>query len=289
MYDKTVRRRRAALALLVACAVGLLTLSFGGSAGSGVGAVQRGFLEALSPVQDGASRALKPVRDLFGWFGDTADAKKQRDGLRSDLRRTRRELVVAQAAARQNAAARKLVGLDDQATLNEMGPRTARVTVRSPTVWYSTIQIDKGTGDGVRVGQPVVTGDGLIGTVTTAVGRAAVVTLISDHTSGVSAQIAASGLTGVVQSDVGNPGELLLRFIRRGDRVRVGQQVVTSGSRSSRVESLFPAQIPIGTVSRVDDTELDLYQTVHVKPFARLRRVDFVQVLTRPKTAPVLP
>ena len=37
---------------------------------------------------------------------------------------------------------------------------------RSPTVWYSTVTIDKGSGDGVRINDPVVNGDGLVGRVT---------------------------------------------------------------------------------------------------------------------------
>ena len=36
-------------------------------------------MEVLAPIQEGANRALKPFRDLFGWFGDTLDAKEERD------------------------------------------------------------------------------------------------------------------------------------------------------------------------------------------------------------------
>ena len=82
MYDKTVRRRRAVLGLLLASSLILLTVYFGESAGGGLHSVQRGVLQVVSPIQEGASRALKPVRDLFGWFGDTIHAKSQRDQLR---------------------------------------------------------------------------------------------------------------------------------------------------------------------------------------------------------------
>ena len=57
---------------------------------------------------------------------------------------------------------------------------------------------------------------------------------------------------------------------------------MTSGTKSSRLDSLFPPGIPIGTVTKADPEELNLYQRVHVKPFADMRRLDFVQVLTRP-------
>jgi rod shape-determining protein MreC len=283
VYDKTVRRRRAVLLLLVACSLILLTAYFGESAGSPLHSVQRGFLEVVSPVQDGASRALKPARDLFGWFGDTLDAKKQRDQLRKELQQTRGEAIVNAAAARQNRTLSKLVGLDDSLSLGAMNPVTGRVIGSSPTLWYATVTIDKGTGDGVRVDQPVINGDGLVGTITSATSNAAIVTLITDHTSGVSARVNESGVAGVVQPAVGDPNDLLMQYIRHGDRIDTGQTVVTAGSRSSRFESLFPPGIPVGRVTKVDNQEVDVFQRVHVKPFARLRDLDVVQVLTDPQ------
>ena len=97
MSDKTVRRRRAVLLLLVVLSLILLTAYFGEASNGRLHSVQRGFLTVVSPIQDGANKALKPVRDLFGWFGETADAKSQRDQLRKQVDRLRRELAAVQA------------------------------------------------------------------------------------------------------------------------------------------------------------------------------------------------
>ena len=88
MYDKTVRRRRAVLVLLVVLSLLLLTAYFGEAPGGRLHGVQRAFLTVVSPIQDGANKALKPVRDLFGWFGETLHAKSQRDQLRTAGRQT---------------------------------------------------------------------------------------------------------------------------------------------------------------------------------------------------------
>ena len=100
VYDKTVRRRRAVLALLVVLSLVLLTAYFGEAPGGRLHGVQRGFLTVVSPIQDGANKALKPVRDLFGWFDDTLHAKSQRDELRKQVDRLRAELVDDQAEKR---------------------------------------------------------------------------------------------------------------------------------------------------------------------------------------------
>ncbi len=88
MHDKkTIRRRRATLALLVVVSLILLTAYFGESPSSPLHSVQRGIVQVLSPIQEGASKALKPVRDIAGWFSSTFHAKAQRDQLRKQGRR----------------------------------------------------------------------------------------------------------------------------------------------------------------------------------------------------------
>jgi rod shape-determining protein MreC len=65
--------------------------------------------------------------------------------------------------------------------------------------------------------------------------------------------------------------------------LRTGDSVVTAGTTSTRLPSPFPRGILIGTVSRIDEGEGELDRRIHVKPAADLRRLDFVQVLTRPQ------
>src|SRR3954451_7371220 len=96
MHDKAVRRRRAVLVVLVAASLILLTAYYGESSDGRLHSVQRGAMGMLSPIQEGASRVLKPFRDLFGWFGDTMDAKDQRDAFRKERNYYRDQLAAAQ-------------------------------------------------------------------------------------------------------------------------------------------------------------------------------------------------
>jgi rod shape-determining protein MreC len=285
--NKVVRRRRAALAVFVALSLVLLTAWFGESAGGVLHAFPRGAQAAFAPIETGADRALKPVRDLFGWVGDSFDAKSQNKQLKSEVQSLRSQLAEADTAKRDAAELRGIVGLGRQDGFPQgTSPVTARVIARSPTVWYSTVKIDRGSSDGVRVDQPVIASGGLAGKVTNVTGGTAEVTLITDASSAVSAQIVPDGASGIVQPEVGNPKKLLLDFVEKGKRVSAGTTVVTSGFRSSRVESLFPRGIPVGKVTNADLQEIELYQRVTIEPFADLRRLDYVQVL-RKRGAPL--
>ncbi len=284
MYDKTVRRRRAVLGLLVACSLILLTAYFGESGGGALHGVQRGTSEVLNPVQEGASRALKPVRDLFGWFGDTIAAKGQVKDLRAERDRLRTQALDSERLEADNAKLSRLLELDGALGLADYAPKTGRVIFQSPTVWYAKIRVDKGSDDDVRVGQPVINEEALIGRVTDVIGGSAQVTLITDQTMKVPARAGRRGVFGVVEpSSVGNPTDLVMRFVPPGARVRPGDRVLTRGTEpDDERESLYPPGLPIGEITRIENEGTDT-QEIHLRPFADMRSLDFVQILTRPR------
>ena len=274
------------LALLVGCSIVMLTGYFGESTGGPLHRFQSGVQTILSPIEAGASRAFQPIRNLAGWFGDVFDAKGENEELKKDLADTRTQLAQAQTLVRDDAELRKLVGLPQQEGFPDTERVTARVIWKSPTAWYSTIQINQGSDQGIKRNQPVITGDGLIGKVTQVSGGIAVVTLITDAESSVSAQIQPDGAHGIIQPSVGDPNDMRLRFIQKGHPVKEGATVVTSGFASGKLDSIFPRGIPIGRVTKVSSDELQLYREVRIKPFADFRRIGYVQVLTSRQKQP---
>lgn len=282
MYKKSVRRRRLVLLLLVAASIALLTTQFRETADGALNALQRGIVEAVAPLQKGASQALKPARDLVNWFGDVFDAKSENERLKRQVEELQAEVAALSTAAKDNSELKQMVGLGDSAEYPQ-GYRavTARVIARSPTVWYSTVTIDKGSDDGVKRDQPVVGGAGLVGRITVVASNSAQVTLITDHRSAVSAQIVPDGPTGIVKPAVGDPEDLILDFVERGQKVRAGAMLITAGWRSGSLGSFFPRGIPIGRITESGEGEAKLYQRAHLKPFAELRTTDVIQVLEK--------
>ena len=273
------------LALLVGVSLILLTVYFGESPSSPLHTVQRGIVEALSPIQEGASKALKPVRDVAGWFSDTFHAKSQRDQLVKEVQTLRAENAKLQLAVIQNAQLQKEVGLDNSIGISSYQPVGAHVISRDPTLWYATVELDKGSSDGVRMDDPVVGDGALVGKVSTVGPTFSIVTLITDHSYAVTAQVQDQyGDTGVLVPAVGNPNQMLLQYLPPHAPISVGQQVVTAGFKSGPLDSLYPPGIPIGQVSNANQNELLNNRQVQVNPAADLRHLDAVQILTRAGT-----
>lgn len=278
MYRKQVRRRRAVLTLLVLGSFLLLSVTYGQSSGG----LQQGVSTIFGPLQTVADRALKPARDLVGWFDKTFEARGENSRLRDELAEARAAAVAGQEALQENAQLRKLVQLDRGPALAAGGfePVTGRVVARSPTFWQSAITIDLGSGDGVRVDDPVVSGGGLVGQVAAVQGGTSQVRLLIDHASAVSGKVLPAGVQGVVRPELGDPEDLVLDFLDSTRKVRRGQTVVTSGWRARGLASLFPPGLPIGEVTEASIVEQEASQQVHLRPYADLANLDIVQVLT---------
>jgi rod shape-determining protein MreC len=266
------------LALLILGSFVLLTLTYSrGSTG-----FQRGVSAVFAPLQEVTDRALKPARDLVDWFDETFEARGENGRLREELATARAQAVAGREALQENAQLRKLVGLDRSPAIafSAFEPVIGRVIARSPTEWRSSVTIDLGSDDGVRVDDPVVAGAGLVGRVTSVAGGSSQVTLLTDHASAVTAKVVPPGIQGLARPEVGNPEQLILDFIDSTRRVHGGQAVVTSGWRAGDVASHFPAGLPIGEVTRAPVVQQEAQQKVDIRLYADLPNLDLVQVLT---------
>jgi rod shape-determining protein MreC len=279
VHDKSVRRRRAVLALLVVLSLLLLTAYFGESSEGGLHSVQQGFLTVVTPIENGASKALKPVRNLLNWFSETLHAKSQRDALLSQTERLRHQLVNNEAEKRGYKELLALFHLD-QLGVSDYRPVTADVIVKTPNIWYQTVSIDAGSSSGIQVNDPVINGEGLVGKVQTVASDGAIVELITNPSMGVSARVGTSNATGVVQPKVGEPASLILQYLPAGAQANQGEYVVTSGTVAPPDYSLYPAGLIIGQVTATG--EEGGYPVVDVHPTVNLHALDTVQVLTAP-------
>jgi rod shape-determining protein MreC len=288
MYRRQVRRRRAVLVALIVLSLILLSSHFSESESGPLHTIQRGVSAVLTPIGEGAERALKPARDLINWFDETFEARGENEALREEVAELRAQVAEAQSAVGQNEEYEKLLDIDGSAAVGGFDPVTARVIGRSPTVWFSTVTIDEGSSSGIERNDAVINGDGLVGRIREVAGNSAQVELITDPDSAVSARVP-DGPTGILAPVAGDPEDLQLDFIDDEQEIAENDILVTAGWSNSVISSAYPPEIPIGRVSEADSGELEEFQRIHVTPFANLRELDYVQVLTGGADRPGVP
>jgi rod shape-determining protein MreC len=266
------------LALLIVGSFALLTITYG----QGSNGVQRGVTAVFSPISSILDRALKPARDLINWVDETFDARGRNHKLEEELEVARKQAVGGKAALAENAEYRALLKLDKSGAIpSGYETVTGRVIGLSPTVWFSDVMIDVGSGDGVGLNDPVVNGQGLVGQVTAVTGSTSKVRLISDHSSAVAVRVVPTGIQGIVKPTVGEPNRLVLSFLNSDKHVHKGESVVTAGWHDGEgIESHFPPNIPVGELIKASIFEQEAQERANVRPYAELRNLNTLQVLT---------
>ena len=136
-----------------------------------------------------------------------------------------------------------------------------------------TITINQGARDGVEIGMPVITGQGLIGRIMDVSANAARVLLITDRDSAVSARLQSSRVQGSVRGQLS--GNLRMTMIPLGDVIQVGDLVITSGLGGN-----FPPDIVIGVVTSIRQFEFELFQEAEVTSLNNFDTLEFVLVMT---------
>ena len=128
----------------------------------------------------------------------------------------------------------------------------ARIISKDTGNWYDTFMINRGSNDGIRVDNNVISGKGLVGIVTEVGSNWATVRAIIDDSSYVSVMTVGTDDNCVVTGDLELIDEGKLRFSQlydKDDKVTVGERIVTSNISDKYVEGLF--------VGYVSELELD--------------------------------
>lgn len=265
---------------LVLASLVLITLTFRSDDDGPLAGVHSAASTVLRPFAVGAERIAQPFRDAYSWTDSLLDARSEAEELRAEVRELRQEAIQSRFALQENEYLRRQLDFVD-------GPRfdedfefvTAEVIGRPGGAFQQAIVIAAGSDNGVRVEDPVVTADGLVGTVTRVFPREARVQLLIDQEAAASAVDVRTGAQGIVRHASGTRETLVLDRVRKRDVVRRGDRIVTAGWRSDGLSSIFPKGIVIGVVTSVGRTDTDFFQQVQIDPYVDFGDLDAVAVL----------
>jgi rod shape-determining protein MreC len=248
----------------------LITIYFREPVGGGLHGVQSAGATVLRPFEVGAERVARPFRDAYGWFSGVLHAKSENGRLRREVDTLGAQAIQNANAAQQNARLKALLRYVSSPQFPKNYEYVATDVInRPPSELAQQIGIAAGSSSGIRLNDPVVNADGLVGKITHVASHSAEVTLLTNPNNGVSALDLATHATGLVGIGPGR-GTLIVDRVSKSQNVLPGDLIVTQGWRSGKLSSLYPAGIPIGVVSSASQNDVDLYWQVQLHP-----RVDF--------------
>jgi len=264
------RRARLLLALLIAVAIALITIDFRSGEDGGLDRLRGVTTAVLRPIQDGVGVLARPFGEGAGAISDLFSVRSENRELRARVAVLEERRRVFDDLERENAELRALMAIADRTELDTVA---ARVVALAPSNFEWTITIDVGSNDGVERGMPVIDGDGLVGRVIQVTSDASRVLLAIDPSFSAAAHGARNGEVGVLDGRGGDP--MVFRLLDPAAVVEVGDAVTTSSYQGG----VFPAGIPIGTVSQVAEGGSPLTREVQVNPYVDFTRLQHVLVV----------
>lgn len=270
------RRTRVVLGALVAVALLLITID----ARDGTASPVRG-LHAIGNAVFGTGEVLvgsvsRSVAGLFRNAGSGSGSHAKIAALEQEVLRLRAELSQTQLSESQYAQLSSLLALAGRGGYRIVA---ANVIAAGPA-YEETVTIDAGSADGIKPGETVLNGSGLVGTVTSAGSHTATVLLDTDAASKVGVRVAGTGeygmVTGSGQSRSG-PSALSLQVFDANAVVRPGEQLVTLS-----VGGRYMPGVPVGVITRVLVSSNGLTKAALVRPFANDGALGVIGVVIAP-------
>jgi rod shape-determining protein MreC len=248
----------------------LLALSASSRPG-GFGHPWRGlFMEAAGPVERLVATTVTAAGDFWRAYFFLVDLRKENQELRKLLDDQARQIVELGENRAAVARLNSLLGLREAYPHILMKP--ARILAWDPGPWFRSVTINLGDRDGLVRDQAVIHAQGVVGRVMETSPHYARVLLATDFSSSIDAFVQRSRAPGILSGEGGS--RMTLKYVRKDEDVRPGDQVVTSG-----LDGFFPGGLALGTVSRVSRQGPGLFMEVEVRGQAPLDRLEEVLVL----------
>jgi rod shape-determining protein MreC len=284
-------RRRAVVAALVLVSLALITVYFRESDGGRLHGVQGAASTVLEPFQVGATKVAQPFRDAYGYFSDLVHAKSRVDRLERQNAQLRQQSNRLAVALQENDRLRRIAKYKATPRFPDGYKLVSAEVIAQPQNQYDqTLTIAAGANDGLRRDSAVVDPDGnLVGKVSLAYSRTALVTLLTDETIAVAARDPATAAKGLVKPAQGGDSTMILDRVEKDEVVREGDNIITSGFKWRDLSSLYPPGISIGWVRSTSSVDTENYKTVQVTPYADFSNLDSVVVVVSPPKARGLP
>lgn len=223
-----------------------------------------------TPVETGLAKVHRATTGLWSIYLDWKNVRAENARLRNEVQRLRVEALRVSEIDEENDRLRRLLALRQRLPLTTL---SAEIIGREWGGWVRSLTVNRGRGDKIPRLAPVISPDGLVGRVVDVRAGAAVIQVLSDPASTVSAHVVRTRTLGIVE---GEPrGTIRFRYMARdGGGLQLNDLVTTSG-----LGGLFPRGIPIGRVASIDNRGSALFHYATLTPLVDFARVDDVLVL----------
>jgi rod shape-determining protein MreC len=253
--------------VFVLLALGIVGLALGGY----LTPLSRVVINPIVSAQTWLAKRYQAVQSLITQPDDVTTLRQKNAELEAENSHLQTQIIELQQQVTEAQLLSTLVDYERKHVENQY--TSASVISRDVSPFMHYVIINKGSDEGLRKGMPVITNQGLVGSIAAVTAGAARVQLINDPGSSIDVILEQSGEEAVLNGQI--TGEIQLDMIRQDASIQPGDLVLTSGLGGN-----YPANIVIGQVVTVRNEASELFQTASVQPAADFSQLEIVLIIT---------
>jgi rod shape-determining protein MreC len=274
MKSNTPRSMQLIVILLVT--VGIVGLALGGY----LTPLSRVVVNPVISAQTWLAKRYQAIQSLITQPEDITSLRQKNNQLESENARLQQQIIELQQQVSEAQLLSILVDYERRHVENEY--IAAAVIARDISPFMHYVIIDRGSDDGLRKGMPVITQQGLVGTIAAVTAGAARVQLISDPGSSVNVFLQQSEAEGIINGQI--TGEIELDMVSQNETIQPGELVLSSGLGGN-----YPANIVIGQVTTIRNEPFALFQSASVQPAVDFSQLEIVLIITNFQPVDITP
>ena len=228
-----------------------------------------------APFRYVGSRISDAFEGFSKYFASIDKLDKENQDLLEEIERLEDELADAQALKEENERLREYI--EFKKTYPDLA-LTEALIIGSESDNFSTIfTLNKGSGDGIKIGMPVVVSSGVVGSVCEVGSTWCKVRALTEASSSIGAYISRSGEIGLIEGDISlkGTGECILNYLRADADIEVGDLVYTSG-----LGSVYPRGLLIGEIIEIKTDEYLRTRTARIRCAVNFDSLTYVMIVT---------
>lgn len=236
----------------------------------GTNPVSNAVKTVFAPIESGFSFISSKVTGTINFLWEMDSYKEENDKLVRQINDLNRQTRDAAKLREENERLQALLELKDSMNYATVA---ASVIAYSANNWYDTIEINKGLINGLKVGNAVITTDGVVGKIVDVGLNWATVSTVLNPDNAMGVRIGRTGDAAVVEGDgeLYSQGYCKMTFIDKDVGIIVGDLLETSGSGGQ-----YPPGLLVGAIREIDADNMGMLNYATVEPsvdFSRLYEV----------------
>ena len=255
------------LIVILLIALGLIGLALGGY----LTPLSRILVTPVISAQTWLAKRYQAIQSLITQPYDVTSLRQKNAELEAENSRLHVQIIELQQQVTEAQLLSTLVDYERRHVENQY--IAASVIARDISPFMQYVIIDRGSDDGLRKGMPVITQQGLVGSISAVTSGAARVQLINDPGSSINVLLQQSDVEAVLKGQI--TGEIGLDMISQNATVQPGDLVMTSG-----LGGKYPANIVIGQVVTIRNETFALFQSASVQPAVDFSQLEIVLIIT---------